>query len=669
MPSTEPHPALAAALSARGYETLTPVQEAVLDPAAAGRDLLVSSRTGSGKTVAYGLALAGDLFAGADVLPPPGAPLALVVAPTRELALQVRRELEWLFAEARGVIASCVGGMDIRREQRALEAGAHVVVGTPGRLRDHLERGRLRLEGLKTFVLDEADEMLDLGFREELDALLDAAGPGRRTLLFSATLPQEILELAAKAQRSALRIALKDALESHADITFQAYALAPADLEHAVVNLLRYAEASGALVFCATREAVRRLHASLLERGFLAVALSGELSQSERNQALTALRDRRSRVCVATDVAARGLDIPDLELVIHAELPRDAQSLRHRSGRTGRAGRKGVCAVLVPYPRRRRAEALFKSANLDVDWLAVPSPDAIQARDQERLLEALRPQGEALAEDLDLARALLAEAPAEAVIAGLVRDRRARLPAPEDLLDALPPPRPQREGFEASAWFALNLGRRRNADPKWILPLLCRRGGVQRGEVGAIRVFDTETRVQIRGAAAEAFERRFREGPDDGVALVRLEAGAEADPPRREGSRPERAPPRARAPLTQGLPRAAADRGLPDAPQRPQGDRPSSARPMSAPRGAWRPDVEGEGAVRPGPAPLAPRPFKEKPHKGPPPAAAAKPLRGAPKPKPERKPSEGPARTDAAGGPKRAHKKLARGAPPRAKRR
>ena len=166
---------LARALDARGYDALTPVQLAVLGPEAGGRDLLVSARTGSGKTVAYGLAAAPDLLGPGDRLPSAAAPLALVVAPTRELAQQVARELEWLYADAGARIVACVGGMDPRREARALAAGAHVVVGTPGRLRDHLERGQLDLATLRAVVLDEADEMLDLGFREELEFILDAS--------------------------------------------------------------------------------------------------------------------------------------------------------------------------------------------------------------------------------------------------------------------------------------------------------------------------------------------------------------------------------------------------------------------------------------------------------------------------------------------------------------
>ena len=316
-------------------------------------------------------------------------PLALVVAPTRELALQVQRELEWLFADTGARVVSSVGGMDIRREQRLLAQGAHIVVGTPGRLADHLDQGHLELSPIRSVVLDEADEMLDLGFREELETLLNATPSDRHTLMFSATLPKGILGLAKRYQRNALRLALSRENEPHGDIEYRAFPIRARDSEHAVVNSLRYFDAQGALVFCSTREAVRHLHANLQERGFSAVALSGELKQHERTNALQALRDGRARVCVATDVAARGLDMPDLGLVIHADLPQNREALLHRSGRTGRAGRKGLSVMLVPAPSRRAAERLLAGAKIKATWSPAPSADAIRARDEEMLVREI----------------------------------------------------------------------------------------------------------------------------------------------------------------------------------------------------------------------------------------------------------------------------------------
>ena len=502
---------LADALAARGYESPTDVQAAVLEADAAGRDLIVSAQTGSGKTVAFGMAMAGELLRPDGMAELPGQPLALVIAPTRELALQVSRELVWLYGKAGARVATCVGGMDASKERRFLQVGPQIVVGTPGRLRDHLERGALDLSGLRTIVLDEADEMLDMGFREDLEEILDATPEGRRTLLFSATMPPQIVNLARRYQRDALRISTIGNERGHGDISYQAMTVSPSEIESAVVNLLRFHEAETAMLFCATRENVRRLHATLQERGFAVVALSGEHSQNERNHALQALRDRRARVCVATDVAARGIDLPTLSLVVHVEIPRDAETLQHRSGRTGRAGKKGTAVLVVPYPRRRRVEGMLRGARIEAEWIAAPTPETIRAQDRQRLMDVLLAPVEHDEADLALAAELLKHRTAEDLAAALVYAHRARLPEPEDLIANTPEARQadrqerHRAGFEDTVWFRMDLGRRHNADPRWILPLLCRRGHITRNEIGAIRIGPAESWFQVPRAIADKF--------------------------------------------------------------------------------------------------------------------------------------------------------------------
>jgi ATP-dependent RNA helicase DeaD len=544
---------LARALAARGYAEPTAVQQAVLAPETAGRDLLVSAQTGSGKTVAFGLAFAPELLGGAERVGPPRVPLALVIAPTRELALQVQAELGWLYAEAGARVVACVGGTDPRAERRALDLGAHIVVGTPGRLRDHLERGNLELSGLKAAVLDEADEMLDMGFRDELEAILDVTPETRRTLLFSATIPKEIAALAKRYQRDALRIAATAEGGQHGDIAYKAVIVPPRESERALVNVLRWHD-ERAIVFCATRAAVNRLHGNLTERGFNAVALSGELTQAERNRALQALRDRRAQICVATDVAARGIDLPELGLVVHAELPRDRETLQHRSGRTGRAGRKGLAVMLVPANRRREADRLLTAARIQAEWGAPPSAEQIRARDNERLVEqAIEAAGAATAEAeaMALGRAVLEAKGAEAVAAALLRALGAALPAPEEIELQEPAPRgpPQqrdrREGGGEGAWFRLSVGRAQNADPRWLLPFLCRRGHVTRQEVGRIQVMERETRVEIAPWAAARFaaaaQRHDADDEDIRIAPMRQAAAEPA------GMRPlKRRPPPAK---------------------------------------------------------------------------------------------------------------------------
>ena len=555
------------ALADRGYSNPTPVQAAVLQPDALDRDLLVSAQTGSGKTVAYGLAIASTLLGEAERLGPPKEPLALIIAPTRELALQVNRELIWLYGPAGARLASCVGGMDVRREQRALADGCHIVVGTPGRLRDHMERGHLDTSKLRAVVLDEADEMLDLGFREDLEFILDATPPERRTLLFSATIPRNIAAMARRFQRDAVRIDTLVENQSHGDIEYRAVRIAPNEIELAVVNVLRFYESRGAMVFCHTREAVRHLQASLFERGFSAVALSGELSQSERNHALQALRDGRARVCVATDVAARGIDLPDLGLVIHADLPNDHETLLHRSGRTGRAGRKGVCVMLVPYTRRRKAERLVDSAGVDVTWAGPPSADEIRLRDRERLIQDPAFSEEVTDEDLAMARALLADRSAEEIATALVRFHRARLPAPEEIFDAGAEREPRQRkdkrerleertrgerdrqkgrdrapsdgedygSSENMVWFRMSVGRRNNADPRWLLPIICRLGHVTKKEIGSIRIFDRETKFEIAKSHAPKFAAAVRKANDEDIRIEPAEfaPGGHRDGPKK----------------------------------------------------------------------------------------------------------------------------------------
>ncbi|WP_332768515.1 DEAD/DEAH box helicase [Phenylobacterium sp.] len=590
----EIHPALARALASQGYAEPTPVQAAVLAPDAAGRDLLVSAQTGSGKTVAFGLAAGPTLLGEAEKFGQPGSPLALVIAPTRELAIQVAKELTWLYAPAGARVETCVGGMDPRREQRALNVGAHIVVGTPGRLKDHLERGNLDLSALQVVVLDEADEMLDMGFREDLEEILDSAPVGRRTLLFSATLAREIVALAKRYQRDALRIDTSRRDEPHGDIEYRAVRVAPNEIELAVVNVLRFFESPGALVFCNTREGVRHMHAALRERGFAVVGLSGELDQKARTDALQALRDGHARVCVATDVAARGLDLPELGLVIHADIPVNKAGLLHRSGRTGRAGRKGTSVLLVSHTRRRKAEQLLASAGIEAVWQGPPTADEIRAKDQVRLLEdpiLTEPMAE---EDLALAKLVLENRTAEEVAAALIRIHRARLPSPEELYDDArmrdsqvreqgrpkrtydpsdrgdrpergerdgPFGKPERLDPNEVTWFRVTVGRSKNADPKWLIPLICRLGHVTKPDIGAIKIFDRETKFEITNAVAAKFTQAVKATADEEIKIEPSgPPGGPTSPPRPKfkpaygkGAPNDGKPPHRKGPPTKGF--------------------------------------------------------------------------------------------------------------------
>ncbi|HEV7304630.1 DEAD/DEAH box helicase [Ensifer sp.] len=517
-------PAIAEALAKRGYNELTPVQKAMRDPELAERDALVSAQTGSGKTVAFGLALAPTLLGDERRFGPAGAPLALAIAPTRELALQVKRELEWLYGETGATIASCVGGMDMRTEKRALERGAHIVVGTPGRLCDHIRRNSLDISSLRAIVLDEADEMLDLGFREDLEFILEESPEDRRTLMFSATVPKSIATLAKNYQRDAVRISTASEQKQHVDIEYRALTVAPNDRENAIINVLRYYEARNAIVFCSTRAAVNHLTARFNNRGFSVVALSGELSQNERTHALQAMRDGRARVCIATDVAARGIDLPGLELVIHADLPTNSETLLHRSGRTGRAGQKGVSALIVPVNQRRKAERLLDGGRITATWARPPSADEVSQRDDERLL-ADTSFAEPIREDEEaIVAALLERHGAEQMAAAFVRQFRSGRSAPEDLIEVTVGAKPRRDerapredrgpredfgadraDFSDGSWFSLSVGRKQSAEPRWLIPMLCRHGKLTKRDIGAIRMQQEETFVEMTAEGAERF--------------------------------------------------------------------------------------------------------------------------------------------------------------------
>ena len=515
------HPALAAALSKKGYATLTPVQDAVLDPKLQDQDLLVSAQTGSGKTVAFGLTMASTLLGEAEGFHRADAPLALCIAPTRELAMQVKRELDWLYREAGAKTQSCVGGMDARAERTALKRGAHIVVGTPGRLCDHINRGALDLSEIQAVVLDEADEMLNMGFREELEMILNASPTERRTLMFSATVPKSIVGMTKKYQRNAVRVNTAAEAKQHLDIDYQALTVANADRENAIINVLRYYNAKNAIVFGDTRVAVNRMTQRFNNRGFAVVSLSGELSQAERSNALQALRDGRAQVCVATDVAARGLDLPDLELVIHADVPRSREALLHRSGRTGRAGRKGVSALIVAPSRRRNAERLLRDAGITAEWGEAPSADSIIAKDNERLLANMTLETEVTEEEKTIVARLLKAHSPEHIATAFIRQYRQGQSAPEDLLPANYKPSKNdrearssgpRENFDDGVWFSLNVGRKQKAEPKWILPMLMKSGGLKKGEIGAIKIIDKETFVELAPKGVGKFLETI--GPD-----------------------------------------------------------------------------------------------------------------------------------------------------------
>ncbi len=364
------------AIEQRGFAGLTEIQRAVVDVQGKGRNLRLSSKTGSGKTVALGIAIYPAL-AERNVREI----RALIIVPTRELAHQVQSELRWLYRDCPGARTEVVtGGTDIRQEKRRLREGPTVVVGTPGRLLDHVQSGALDLSTVQEVVLDEADQMLDLGFKDELDALVAQLPTERRSHLVSATFPRAVERLAAAFQQDALELEGTRLGEANQDIEHMAHLVTNRDRYPAMVNVLLDNLGDRCLIFVQRRIDAATVAEALRKDGFSALPLSGDLPQAQRNRTLSSFKSGAIDILVATDVAARGLHVDDIALVIHDDMPRDADVYTHRSGRTGRAGQKGRSIMLVVPQARRRVEVMLQRAGIGFAWTPLPNPKKIRRK-------------------------------------------------------------------------------------------------------------------------------------------------------------------------------------------------------------------------------------------------------------------------------------------------
>ncbi len=518
---------LDAVLRARGFERLTPIQRAVLDPALAGRDLRISSQTGSGKTVAIGLVLAESVHAFAAQRRDP---VAMIIAPTRELATQIARELSWLYAPWRTGVVALTGGTSVQDERYRLSRQPAVIVGTPGRLLDHLRRGSLRLDALKTLVLDEADEMLDMGFEEELDAILAFAPAERRTHLVSATFGPRVARIAKRVQNDAASIEGTPLGTANTDIDHVAMIVEPRRRADALVNLLLRHPDDKTLVFVRTRADTHDLAAHLAGLGFAACALSGEMTQRERTKTFDEFRSGVVRVLVATDVAARGLDVADIARVVQVDAPENADVLIHRGGRTGRAGRRGENVLLVAPRARRNASSLFDSAGLEPRFAAPPTASEIAHAADARLKDAVLSGSEPDARIRALAEQLLQGSDPTHVVAQLLS--RLSHDGPCEPCDIEPVRVAPRETKQAQRFvpFQVSWGSRRGADARRLLALVCRRGRLGREDVGAIRINRDSAIVEVAAPLAERFEGAVqRKDPrDPHVRFRRFDAHAAA---------------------------------------------------------------------------------------------------------------------------------------------
>ncbi len=601
-------PEFAAAFAERGFTSLTPVQEAALAPEVKDCDLRITSQTGSGKTLAIGFAIR-ELMSG-DSSPINGAarPAALVIAPTRELAKQVEEELAWLFKAVGKKVASVTGGSDFRQERRGLSSGPSIIVGTPGRLLDQLNRGSIDSSQVRAVALDEADRMLDMGFRDDIEAIFAKTPEGRRTHLVSATFPREVVALANKMQKNPIMIEGTPLGAANADIDHVIHLVLQNERLDAIVNLLLASPGAQTLVFARTRADVADLTAALADEGFHVSALSGEMEQRERNRALAAFKTGDLDAMIATDVAARGIDVNDIARVIHAEPPTDADSYTHRSGRTGRAGKKGQSTLLVSPAGLNRATFLLRRAGVRARVEPLPTPEAIlDARDALVVADLTTEDGTMAVPDertLAIARKVIEGGGGERAIARLLAQRFTRRTEPRKITpvtagqrdtrheridrsrdrnplreqrsegrphfserDRSAGPRAEGAPFDPArrnpsrpppgpgdSWvpFRVSWGEAHGADARRLLAMACRRGGIEGTDIGAIRVFRNYSQIDVSNRVAESFiAQAGRPDPRD----PRVTISADDGPPRPQGA--VSAPP-PRAPAADPAPQAAA---------------------------------------------------------------------------------------------------------------
>jgi ATP-dependent RNA helicase DeaD len=515
-------------LGALGYEEPTPIQRETIPPLLAGKDLLGQAATGTGKTAAFALPLLNALPRERGP-----APRALVLAPTRELAVQVSEAVHRYGRSLGARVLPVYGGQPIGRQLHALQRGVDVVVATPGRAVDHLARGTLDLSELATVVLDEADEMLDMGFAEDLEKILEATPPGRQTVLFSATLPQRIDRLARRHLSDPVRITIARDTPSEGQqpkVRQSAYVVPRASKPAALGRVLDLESPAAALVFCRTREEVDTLTETLNGRGYRAEALHGGMSQEQRDRVMNRLRAGTADLLVATDVAARGLDIDQLTHVVNYNVPSAPEAYVHRIGRVGRAGREGVAVTLAEPREHRMLKTIERVTGARITMEKVPTVADLQARRLELTraavrecllgdeLERFRPVVEALSDEFDVMEVALAAVK-------LAHEATTTSPDEEDI----PEPRPQREDRPAApsrgqrpastghrstgvpmTRLFVGLGRAAGMRPQDLVGAIAGESQLRGKDIGAIEISERFSLVDVPTTAADDVVKALR---------------------------------------------------------------------------------------------------------------------------------------------------------------
>ncbi len=489
-------PATLAVIEQLGFERPTPIQAQTIPLLLAGRDIAAQAQTGTGKTAAYGLPLV-------ELVDPELMRVqALVLCPTRELAVQVS-EAVYSFGKTQRIrVLPIYGGQPIDRQIRVLSAGTHIVAGTPGRILDHIRRETLDLSHVRTVILDEADEMLDMGFIEDIETILGKLPPERQTALFSATMPVPIARLSKKYLREPERIRISSEAKNVPLIRQTFYQVGPSQKMDALFRVLDMETPGPTIIFCATKRTTEEVAESLRGRGCLADGLHGDLTQRDRDRVMRRFKEGRVELLVATDVAARGLDIETVTHVINYDIPTDVESYTHRIGRTGRAGREGDAITLVAHREIGQLRFIERVTRANIQAMRLPTDADLAIRRRETLKKSLIDALEAggLEAYMSVAEDLVKTRGAEAVVAAALKllGSQESGGSPEPAIPAPAASRP--EG--GMARLLLNMGRREGLRPSDLVGAIANETGLPGREIGAIDIFEHESCVEVPEARA-----------------------------------------------------------------------------------------------------------------------------------------------------------------------
>ncbi|MDX2376534.1 DEAD/DEAH box helicase [Microbacterium sp. LRZ72] len=540
------------ALKDVGYETPSAIQAATIPPLLAGRDVVGLAQTGTGKTAAFALPILSQLDLSQKT------PQALVLAPTRELALQVCEAFEKYGSHLRGVhVLPVYGGQGYGQQLSALRRGVHIVVGTPGRIMDHLDKGTLDLSELRFLVLDEADEMLKMGFAEDVETILADTPTGKQVALFSATMPAQIRRISAQYLNDPDEITVKSKTTTSANTTQRYLVVSYPQKVDALTRILEVENFEGMIVFTRTKNETETLAEKLRARGYTAAAINGDVAQAQRERTVNQLKSGKLDILVATDVAARGLDVERISHVVNYDLPIDTESYVHRIGRTGRAGRTGAAISFVTPRERRMLTSIEKATRQPLTEMKLPSVEDVNATRLTRFDDAITA---ALAdpEQVSVFRDIVAhyvehhDVPEADVAAALAVVAQGDTPLLLDP-DAAPEPRferdrPARDGRErperrprsgdgARTTYRIAVGRRHKVEPRQIVGALANEGGLRREDFGAIQIRPEFSLVELPSDLSRDALKRL-ENTRIGGKLIELRPDRFGNSAKREDRKP-----------------------------------------------------------------------------------------------------------------------------------